>query len=89
MARVILVSNRIAIPRDGAQRAGGLEVALKPILKETSGVWFGWSGKVVETGAVNTETDRSAPMLTNVLDLTLLVSRYSATLPPLSARAST
>ncbi len=56
MARVILVSNRIAIPRDGAQRAGGLEVALTPILKETSGVWFGWSGKVVETGAVNTET---------------------------------
>ena len=56
MARVILVSNRIAIPRDGAQRAGGLEVALTPILKKNSGVWFGWSGKVVETGTVNTET---------------------------------
>ena len=55
MARVILVSNRVAIPRAGAERAGGLEVALAPILKKHSGVWVGWSGKVVETGAVRTE----------------------------------
>ena len=55
MARVILVSNRVAIPRAGAERAGGLEVALAPILKKHSGVWVGWSGKVVETGTVRTE----------------------------------
>ena len=30
-------------------------VALAPILKKHSGVWVGWSGKVVETGAVRTE----------------------------------
>ena len=27
-------------------RAGGLEVAVKAALKHTSGIWFGWSGKV-------------------------------------------
>lgn len=57
MARLILVSNRIAVPqRDEAQRAGGLEVALAPILKDTSSVWFGWSGKVVQADEVSTET---------------------------------
>jgi trehalose 6-phosphate synthase len=54
LARVILVSNRVAIPRAGAERAGGLEVALAPILKQHSGVWFGWSGKVAETGEIHT-----------------------------------
>jgi trehalose 6-phosphate synthase len=35
----------VSIPRTGgAQRAGGLEVALAPILKVFPTVWFGWSG---------------------------------------------
>lgn len=57
MARLILVSNRVAIPRTGgAQRAGGLEVALAPILKEFPSVWFGWSGNVVQADKVATQT---------------------------------
>jgi trehalose 6-phosphate synthase len=57
LARLILVSNRVAIPRGaGAQRAGGLEVALQPILKEVPSVWFGWSGNVVDPGRVTTQT---------------------------------
>jgi len=44
--RLILVSNRVAIPTEsGAHRAGGLEVVLAPTLKRYEGVWFGWSGK--------------------------------------------
>ncbi len=55
--RLILVSNRVAIPTDsGAYRAGGLEVALAPTLKRYEGVWFGWSGKVVPSDQVKTET---------------------------------
>ena len=57
MARVIIVSNRVAIPRGtGAQRAGGLEVALEPVLKEVPSVWFGWSGNVVKSDKVTTQT---------------------------------
>jgi trehalose 6-phosphate synthase len=56
LARLILVSNRVAVPREGAQRAGGLEAALKPILEETPCVWLGWSGKVVRSDAIKTET---------------------------------
>ena len=48
MARLIVVSNRVAISRAGkSQRAGGLEVALAPVLKNIDSVWFGWSGEVV------------------------------------------
>ena len=55
--RLILVSNRVAIPTDnGSQRAGGLEVVLAPTLKRYEGVWFGWSGRVVERGQVATKT---------------------------------
>lgn len=47
MGRLVAVSNRVADPRNIA--AGGLAVALGEALKATGGVWFGWSGKIVET----------------------------------------
>jgi trehalose 6-phosphate synthase len=57
LARLILVSNRVTVPRvGGPQRAGGLEVALAPILREMSSVWFGWSGNVVPADQVATQT---------------------------------
>lgn len=48
MGRLVVVSNRLADPRKPA--AGGLAVALGETLKRTGGMWFGWSGKVVEEG---------------------------------------
>jgi trehalose 6-phosphate synthase len=46
MGRLVVVSNRVADPRKTA--AGGLAVALADVLNSTGGLWFGWSGKVVE-----------------------------------------
>jgi trehalose 6-phosphate synthase len=47
LARLVVVSNRVAVPsRDGASRAGGLAVAIRPVLKRHAGIWFGWSGRV-------------------------------------------
>jgi trehalose 6-phosphate synthase len=60
LSRLVVVSNRVGIP-DGAARAGGLEVAIRPALKKSGGIWFGWSGKVTEdvAGAAKTvEHDR-------------------------------
>jgi trehalose 6-phosphate synthase len=54
LARLILVSNRVTMPSAGKQRAGGLEVALAPVLKNIESVWFGWSGEVVPAGEVKT-----------------------------------
>ena len=42
MSRLVVVSNRVAIP--GENRAGGLAVALQGALGERGGLWFGWSG---------------------------------------------
>jgi trehalose 6-phosphate synthase len=47
LARLVVVSNRVSVPAgDGAKRAGGLEVALRPALQHNGGIWLGWSGKV-------------------------------------------
>src|SRR5688500_17752286 len=47
LARLIVVSNRVAIPnRDGNHQAGGLAVAVRSLLKRHEGLWFGWSGTV-------------------------------------------
>ena len=45
-ARIIVVSNRVAVPESPrAPVAGGLAVAVKAVLKNRNGLWFGWSGK--------------------------------------------
>ena len=70
MARLILVSNRVAVPGPSAsQRAGGLEVALAPILNEMESVWFGWSGEVVPAGEVKTRAIESEQRSFVVTDL--------------------
>jgi trehalose 6-phosphate synthase len=47
--RLVVVSNRVGDPRKPA--AGGLAVALGDALSQSGGLWFGWSGKVIEDGA--------------------------------------
>jgi trehalose 6-phosphate synthase len=51
LARIVVVSNRVAIPsKDGGPLAGGLAVVLRSFLKRNHGVWFGWSGRVTAKG---------------------------------------
>jgi len=48
-ARLIIVSNRVAVPDSPrAPLAGGMAVAVKAALKHQDGVWFGWSGKTTD-----------------------------------------
>ena len=49
MPRLIVVSNRVAIPGAGNQ-AGGLAVAVNAALRKQPGIWFGWSGKIIPDG---------------------------------------
>lgn len=47
MPRLVVVSNRVAIPDPtGKGSAGGLAVALKEAFQSYQGLWFGWSGRV-------------------------------------------
>lgn len=50
MGRLIAVSNRVSAPRDpGEGSQGGLAMALSAALRESDGVWLGWSGETVDT----------------------------------------
>jgi len=50
-----VVSNRVAVPsRDGGSRAGGLAVAIRPVLQRHPGIWFGWSGRIAAASDVST-----------------------------------
>ena len=47
MTRLVVVSNRVAIPRKGQRpQAGGLAVALAGALADYGGLWFGWNGDI-------------------------------------------
>ena len=47
MSRLVVISNRVAVPkaRGVAGAQGGLAGALNAALKKDGGVWFGWSGE--------------------------------------------
>ncbi len=46
--RLVIVSNRVAIPRKNSPAAGGLAVGVLGALREHGGVWFGWSGELTD-----------------------------------------
>ncbi|KKB63877.1 trehalose-6-phosphate synthase [Robbsia andropogonis] len=47
MSRLVVVSNRVAPSTEGKPAAGGLAIGVLDALKETGGLWFGWSGEIV------------------------------------------
>ena len=47
MSRLVAVSNRISVPRKGAA-PGGLAVGVLAAMQARGGLWFGWSGEIVD-----------------------------------------
>ncbi|MEF7614918.1 trehalose-6-phosphate synthase [Aquincola sp. MAHUQ-54] len=72
MSRLVVISNRIGDPRKVA--AGGLAVALGDALASRGGLWFGWSGKIIEGGATG-EGDLHQQRAGNVDLVTIDLSR--------------
>lgn len=71
MSRLVVVSNRVAVPSKSSGGAGGgLAVALKAALKESGGIWFGWSGEVADQPATEPDIKRSDSITYATLDLT-------------------
>ena len=46
MSRLVVISNRVARIEEGKSTSGGLAVGVLDALRESGGVWFGWSGEV-------------------------------------------
>ncbi|ACG78227.1 trehalose-6-phosphate synthase [Phenylobacterium zucineum HLK1] len=67
MGRLIVVSNRVGQPdQSGGPSVGGLAMALGAALREYNGVWFGWSGRTVETftGGLSVQRGQGATVAT-------------------------
>lgn len=54
-ARLIAVSNRVAMPRKHGAAAGGLTVGIMGALEKQGGLWFGWNGKLTDGQTSNPE----------------------------------
>ena len=70
MGRLVVISNRVADPRKPA--AGGLAVALGESLQQTGGLWFGWSGHIVEGGTAgegDLHKQQAGPVTLATIDL--------------------
>lgn len=62
MSRLVVVSNRVAIPDGSKSSAGGLAVGVLDALKTTGGLWFGWNGEISE---ISGEEDDDLNLLEN------------------------
>jgi trehalose 6-phosphate synthase len=49
--RLVIVSNRVAMPKKNGAAAGGLAVGVLAALREHGGVWFGWNGELTDSEA--------------------------------------
>jgi len=69
LARLVIVSNRVALPSEKAGRAGGLAVALREALQRRGGLWFGWSGETVSGTPGEPELLQSGKITYATIDL--------------------
>jgi len=65
-----VVSNRVAVPgHHGQSQAGGLAVAIRPVLRRHPGIWFGWSGQVAAAPDVKVHTIQHGHQTYVLIDL--------------------
>ncbi|MGB3723986.1 MAG: trehalose-6-phosphate synthase, partial [Pacificimonas sp.] len=71
MSRLIVVSNRVSVPkaRGAAGAQGGLAVALGSALREHRGMWFGWSGEETDIFTGKLDMTRAEGVTTATIDL--------------------
>ena len=69
MGRLVVVSNRIASPKEGKATAGGLAVAMQAALRAAGGMWFGWSGETVEGTAEKVTLHKAGRVTYATIDL--------------------
>ena len=70
VSRLVVVSNRVTpITGSKAATAGGLAVGVLAALRETGGIWFGWSGETIESGTPIPKVVRTGNITYITIDL--------------------
>ncbi|HEY1771592.1 MAG TPA: trehalose-6-phosphate synthase [Gammaproteobacteria bacterium] len=70
MSRLVVVSNRVAIPGKRGGSQGGLASGLLGAMQKHGGLWFGWNGKTSEQTAVEPEVAEEAGVTYATVPLT-------------------
>jgi trehalose 6-phosphate synthase len=68
MGRLVVVSNRVALPSERAVRAGGLAIGLRDAMR-TGGLWFGWSGTVSDDAGDTAHVAQRQKLVYATIDL--------------------
>jgi trehalose 6-phosphate synthase len=70
MPRLLAISNRVQTEAEGQNaNRGGLAVALASALRESGGIWFGWSGEQTDEFTGQLTFRRAAGVATATIDL--------------------
>ena len=71
MSRLVVISNRVSVPkgRGGIGAQGGLAPALEAALRESRGIWFGWSGEKTDEFTGHIDLQRHDGVTTATIDL--------------------
>ncbi len=70
MSRTVVVSNRVAkVTGRNVASQGGLAVAIVAALRKQGGLWFGWSGEVIEHGSGQVTSVQSGGVTTATVPL--------------------
>jgi trehalose 6-phosphate synthase len=70
VTRLIVVSNRVTPVSDSkAATAGGLAVGVLAALRESGGIWFGWSGQIADTNKPTPKVLRTGNITFITIDL--------------------
>jgi trehalose 6-phosphate synthase len=64
LARLVVVSNRVAPITEGEPTAGGLAAGVLDALKQKGGIWFGWSGEIIDDAAAAAHVERTVGSIT-------------------------
>lgn len=70
LSRLVVVSNRVAPIGEAQKPVGGLAVAVLAALKETNGIWFGWSGETAKEQQRTPDVARDGKLTLATVDLT-------------------
>jgi trehalose 6-phosphate synthase len=70
MNRIVIVSNRVQVPKKGTAQAGGLAVALDGMMTRRGGLWFGWSGEIGAGSCRSVSTTQVGAVQYATVDLT-------------------
>jgi trehalose 6-phosphate synthase len=71
LSRLVVISNRVSAPkaRAGEATQGGLAMALSAALKQSGGIWFGWSGNTTDQFTGQISVQRGGGVTTATIDL--------------------